>query len=305
MYSEDDIDLKEALRATLRLFSDLYRKGLTHPAGERMRRLREFQDVLPSDPDDKLEVRHETLFGFNVFPLGSVFLDDQQYRQNQTLDFLLKIRKEADLSSHDASEPFDHISTALSFLASCDDEVLLSRFIDSYLLGWLPILECAIRAHDDVFYSRLSLLTLMLICDMRKSVSISAVPPVLLPERESCILDDENNGIREIAEFLVTPARCGIFLSRRSIRQLGNETKIVSGFGRRSSMMLHVLESAAMYGEFSHLVNEIRRYVSVQKSSWEEFGESCVGTAPDWAKRWLSVLEGTEETLGGLKEALE
>ncbi len=289
---------RDPVRLTLRMFARVFGEGLTPELKDQLFELPEFRDLLSGRESCNAEAEHQTVLGFNVFPVGTFYLKTIADTIHPHVDLIHACYEESGMETSDL-DAIDHISAELTFLSSCGDDHLRTLFIDRHLIGWLPIFTTALRRHGNPLYQRVSELTLLLVLDLRRNLA-GPISPALLPGSAAIPdLEESGTGIRDVTEFLTCPGRCGIFLTRRSIQEIGRCCSIPSGFGRRESMLQSVFNAAATYDVFDGVVSQIRDVVSDQRGVWNNIQSDNVETT-NWAMHWERKLDETDALLSQL-----
>lgn len=304
------------------MFSRLYQTGLTEhliPLIAQIPDLAEATDLNNYDAD-KAGSEHYNLFGFNVFPYASVFLDETATLGGPISQNVLSFYHGSGFDVSLESESPDHIALQLQFLAFLcaaeeeaiqDDlvQVALSinqlqrRFLDEHLLSWLPAFAPAIRQQGDRFYTRLADLTLETVLHHREALENDLLAPeavFALPPAPD-LLDDLKTGLKDIAAYLIIPAYSGLYLGRGDIIRLARNHSLPRGFGSRAQMLTNLLRSAADYDQIPTLLEEIQVLVSIWKQAYHVQMDS---TSARFASIWLNRLESTEKLLRSLNKAI-
>lgn len=289
---------------TYQLLSQLFTHGLTEEDLEAVRQIDALAKHLP-DPFDPDEVAadHQHIFGFNVFPYESVFLDPSgQLGGDITTSAIRDYRQIGFDVGSDAGSP-DHVGHELAFLAFLDQaetkahddnlptqvEVMQeyqSAFIDSHILRWLPPLVLAMRDPLHPFYAALATVTLETLVAHRTILGGTPSANFSLPEPPA-LLENDKTGLREIVAYLLTPAFSGIYLGRDVIGGLARGHSIPRGFGERRQMLTSLLRSAANYGEMGQVLSSLKALVATWEISYQEMATSPepIVTAAIWKKR--------------------
>lgn len=314
--------LAQARNKAYSLFARVYQTGLTEdllPLIAHIPELAEAADLNNYDAD-KAGSEHYNLFGFNVFPYASVFLDESATLGGPVSQKVLSCYHKSGFDVSLESESPDHIAIQLQFLAHLcaieregleDDpvQVVLSinqlqrRFIDEYVLTWLPAFVMAIRQQENLFYSRLVDLTLEMVLHHREALENDLLGPeaaFALPAAPD-LMADQKIGLKDIAAFLIIPAYSGLYLSRGDISRLARNHSLPRGFGSRQQMLTNLFRSAADYEHIPTLLEEIQGLVSNWRQSYLDQAGS---TSMRFAGIWLDRLEGTERLLMALAEEI-
>jgi TorA maturation chaperone TorD len=264
---------------------------------------------------DRLAADHYTLFGLNVFPHESIFLDGEGDLGGAVSSSVLAFYQQAGYDVLLAGENPDHIGLELrllAHLAAAESEAwedglptvvqrlsdLQRRFLDEHLLRWLPGLVQAIRQQDEGFFSALADLSLELASEhigSQEREPASAHPDFELP-RFPDLLVHEKTSLKDFAHFLLTPACSGFYLSREDISRLASSLKIPRGFGSREQMLANLLRAAADYESLPPLVEGITTLLG----DWIGFYEAMAEDQPVlafFAAPWLQRLHATQAQL--------
>jgi TorA maturation chaperone TorD len=289
---------------TYRLLSQLFTHGLTEEDFEIVRQIDALDKHLPDpfDPDEAA-ADHQHLFGFNVFPYESVFLDPSgQLGGDITTSAIRDYRQIGFDAGSEAGSP-DHIGHELALLAFLDQtetkahednlpsQVEVMReyqrsFIDRHILRWLPPLVLAIRDQFHPFYGALATETLDTLVAHRTNLGGTSRARFTLP-KPPVLLENEKTGLKEIIAYLLTPAFSGIYLGRDVIGRLARGHSIPRGFGERRQMLTSLLRSAANYGNMGQVLSSLQALVVTWESAYQEMATSPqpIVTAAIWKKR--------------------
>ncbi|MCS6843429.1 MAG: molecular chaperone TorD family protein [Caldilineales bacterium] len=178
-----------AYARAFQLFAELYRSGLTPALLEQVQALPELAAVAPHPyvPDEAAASFH-TLFGLNVFPYQSIFLDPAGLLGGPETDRVRVSYRGMGFAADEASEPADHLAyelDALAFLCHAEAEAwedgrgdmaaraqqLQADFLKEHLLRWLPAFVAAVQRQGDPFYAQLADLTLALAVERRRGLA--------------------------------------------------------------------------------------------------------------------------------------
>ena len=153
------------------LFGRLLLEGLTPELLPFVQQIPELATVVPQFYDDDIAAAHyQSIFGFNLFPFQSIFLDStglvggQETKRVQT--FFAKVGYEG-ITDVDS----DHIGQLLLCLAVlCEDSGQTARHQQAALLGqhllrWLLPFTCALKLQKRVFYAALADMLLAFVAD--------------------------------------------------------------------------------------------------------------------------------------------
>ncbi|NNE71898.1 MAG: hypothetical protein HKN29_16255 [Rhodothermales bacterium] len=302
---------RHGIAPALSLLSDVLEAGLTGPNRARLRSAG-FDVSETSASDDEILAAHQSLFGFAVPPYAGVFLNPDGLSggvaETEAVDLLRGFGLSPDLAG-DSREHVSGLLKTVSLLVAKASPEVLSSFIVSKCLSWLPALGMALRREGDSEYA--DLLDVAVVVLLEIVGPSETVPEALgagvthgafataLPDREPP-LADPGTGVKDLAGYLTSHLFTGIYLGRASVRRLTRSTGSPSGFGGRALMMGNLLNSAASYGDLDAILDQLRQETQAYRDGWAEWAE--LHPALDaWAKLWTERLHRTDgvlETVG-------
>jgi TorA maturation chaperone TorD len=307
------------------LFSRLYRHGLTPALWDQVEGLPALSAVLLPRPyhADEAAASFQTLFGLNVFPYQSLFLDPAGLLGGAETARVRDSYRQMGFAVDEDSEPADHLAhelAALAFLCQAEAEAredgradmvararqLQASFLDEHLLAWLPAFTVAVQRQGDPFYAELAGLTLALAVERRHSLTENSQAQPTLPAGEGSTLPDldaPHTDLDAIAGFLLTPVHSGLYLSRGDISRLGRAVGAPHGFGERRQMLRTFLRSAAEFDRFGPALAALQALVDETARTLGRCGEELGSQAV--VKPWLARLRATEALFQKLTAALD
>ena len=229
--------------------------------------------------EDAIAADHQHVFGFAVHPYEGAFLDPDGAAGASRADALAESYRRIGYRVDPRGDDAEHLATelrALAFLCAAEADArddglpevaarmrrLQRDFLATHLARWLPpfagaVLRCA-RPFPAALVAQLTALVDLhdqmgdgeLLDQMtpRPPFDLSPVPDVV---------GDEGSGLAEIARFLTTPARSGIFLSRDDIAAIARSARVPRGFGERSVMLENALRAAAHLDELQAVLENL------------------------------------------------
>jgi len=276
------------------LSSRLFLRGLHADLLPHVSGIPELAAALPDRFDaDEAAAEHQALFGFNVFPYQSIFLDPEGLLGGEESARVQAsyARGGFDVAITDASP--DHLGYELAFLAflcgaeadALEDDLpeiaALMRqhqadFLAAHLLRWLAPFTVAVGRQGAAFYTALAELIQAVATD-HATAAISALSiqsTFTLPAAPELLAVSET-GLRDIADYLLSPPQSGIYLARVDIDRLGRRFDLPRGFGDRRQLLLNLLRAAATYEHFSELCTHLatlakddsRRFAEMERIS--------------------------------------
>ena len=314
-------ELALARHLTYELLGQLYLEGITAVTLPTIQNIPTLSETItiPFNTDEAA-ARHQTLFGFNIFPYESIFLDGSGLLGGVVTDSVLHSYQEAGFRVDANSTSPDHIGNELALLAHlCGAEAdawednlastaerirnLARDFLQKHLLRWLIPFVVAVKRQKRPFYTALAQLTLDFVRDHFQELS----PPLqlnnFLPVPPS-LLNNEKTGLKEIANYLITPPYSGFFLSRDDIAQLARTQDIPRGFGDRTQMLTNLLRGAAQFDTLPGLFDEIRAFTI----GWQETYAASADTMPALAPIvaiWQERISQTSQTLTQIEQQIK
>ncbi len=304
---------------TYALLSRLYRHSLDDEAMAYVRAIPRLADSVALEADlDELAAAYQDLFGFNVFPYQTLFLDP-----GGQLGGPEKARVQQDLAAvryrSDPENADDHVAEELAFLAFlCGAEADARRdgldataqqmttqqaaFLADHLLRWIAPFVAAVQRTGVPFYRELAALTLEFVANHASELRAKATPVPLAPT--ALALEDDATDLRAIVDHLLQTPASGIYLARADLMRLGRTFNLPRGFGDRRQLFLNLLRTAATYDAFPTLVNALaddtndfdRRYATMAASH---------PTLTPWITPWREQAQATEELLRRLARLSE
>lgn len=267
-----------------------------------------FKGDFSTQSEDDRAADHEALFGMNVLPYASVFLEPNAMLGGDVTSEVNHFRELGGLRAT-GSDPSDHIASELELLGHLarssvtEDASLLCDFVDRHVLSWLPSFAHAVRTESHPFYSHVADLTVAEVVAQRLALEreskVEAHELVTAP----LLLEDSDTGLDDIARFLTTPVWCGFYLSRASISRLSRGGRLPHGFGGRSQMMATLLRSAAAYDGLAQLTATVQSEIDRWRGAWDATRDTGLEAACLWADQWTARLDSTERMLNDLLDA--
>ena len=99
------------------------------------------------------------------------------------------------------------------------------------------------------------------------------------PKPKSEIRDPQSEiGLHDIVRFFLTPARCGMFLSRARLGQMANELGMHLPFGSRFEVAEVLFEAAGESGQIAELLHAL----GVESEQWAAAYQALSADYPAW-----------------------
>jgi TorA maturation chaperone TorD len=302
------------------LFGRLFLSGPSPEVLAYVRAIPELAGTLPETiNEDEVAADYQHLFGFNIFPHESIFLDPAGLLGGPVSESVLHSYTRVGYNAGVSSDNADHIGHELNCLAFLcgaeadaweDDRpdaagrmaLLQVEFLDRHLLGWLPALVLAIRQQRQPFYSALADLLLDLVISHRSDPNQGPAGAFLLLEPPD-LLADEQAGLRDIVAYLLTPAYSGIYLARDDIGRLARQQTLPRGFGGRRQMLQNLLRSAANYDMLELLLQDLSELIKGWETAYGDMATDPV--LKPFAGTWRTQAAGTLTMLSAMRTRLQ
>ena len=264
-----------------------------------------------SDRLTDLAVEYQRLFGFDVPPYESVFLDP-----SGLLMAPATARVEATYARLGWQPPrarvgaADHVGLELALVADLLGAGRVEaavQVVHEHLAFWAPLLVLTIRRlAPDRFYATLAEETLGALFELLdaytlpQTVALPLLPPPPRYEANGLPEPDVDEvagpGLRELVRRLLTPRRAGLFITRDDIRRLARQLELPLGMGTRQMMLATLFRLAGQYDEVEALVAGLRALLDESAQSYVELSSRM----PAWrlyADCWLQRVEETVRLL--------
>lgn len=318
-----DFTLDQVARArqyTYALLGRLFLEGLNDGLLSYVRAIPELTSALPASFNvDEVAADHQHLFGFNLFPYESIFLDTTGLLGGTVSEGVWGHYRRAGYDIDAVSTGPDHIGhelTFLAFLSSAEAEALednvsvvaeqmqqqQGEFLHIHVLRWLPPLVLATRQQGHAFYAALADLTLAFVhahyAAIPSAVEIDfqlATPPTLL--------DDDATGLKEIAAYLATAPYSGIYLSRDDIGRLARRQRLPRGFGSRQQMLANLMRAAVQYEVLPSLLADLQAVIGSWLAGYSDLAASYPKLSPI-ATVWQARAGGTARMVSQMNSQL-
>ncbi len=294
-------ELAQARHHGYALFGRLFRDGVTAVLLPYVQAIPELAAALLDSPDfDEAAAEHYQLFGFNLFPYESIFLDGAGLLGGTVTEQVAARYRQIGYVADTAVASPDHISQELGALAHLcqaeadaweDDRPHVARqmqarqrtFLGEHLLRWLPPFILAVRQRERPFYTALADLTLALIAQHAADLS-GFENPSPLPDTPAPF-DDERASLKEIAVHLTTPPHSGVYLSRDDVARLARRFDLPRGFGGRVQMLTNTLRTAVQYDALPDLLDGLVEWLTGWEEGYGRLTDSHPSLAP-FALAW-------------------
>ncbi len=284
---------------TLQLLSHLW---LHEPDAEMIARAAIELELPYIDPDE-LTPAYTDIFLLNVYPYGTVYTDYDAELNAPAAQEVADLFEAHHYHPPELNEvgAADHIGLCLGFVSVAQEDIL------RYILDWIPVCCLAVEREPSahVFYRTLAARTR----DHLLSLSItnnpqSPISNLQSPFAISNLLSADEVRLRDLVLFFLAPARCGIFLSRSRLGQIGKVLGTRLPFGSRFEVAESLFASAGEAEILDRLISALKDEVDTWASEYQNWAEKYPTWKP-FGEVWLSRTMNATRTLEGMREMME
>jgi len=322
--------MNQILSPALRLLSHFWLEELTPDDLETISVLPELAEVVSGGDQvlPELAAEYQRLFGFNLPPYESVFIDPSAMLMAPATARVQKLYQQAGWLPPPGTRTGapDHLGLELLALADwweAGRPKLTERLAVEHLALWSPVFVLTLRRLDPPpFYDTLAGLTLDLILSLLPAdptfpnadpfpdlppppqyhgagpqwpvdESQTEEPELLAP------LPDEKSQTpnwRKIAKKLVTPRAAGLFLTRQDIARLSRILELPGVMGERARMLENLLRLADQYDLLPDLAEHLSHILTTTHAAYAGLASEYSAWTP-YARAWQQRLAGPETVL--------
>lgn len=319
--------LDEELRARRELYELLARLYLGPPDAELLERLRALPGLaehVPASADalEALQVEHELIFGRNVYPYESLYVDRDLMLNTAAAERVAVLYEACGfVSDLRAAGAPDHLGLELGLMgyllalegaahAAQDGagaawaRAQQGRGLHEHLARWAPsCVGAVLRVATHPLYRMVGELTLELVLSDVARVGAPGPAAIVLEQRRAGGAppeDAEEPGVGRVVRRLLTPDEAGMFLSRADLSQIGRGLGLPAPIGERFQMLRGLFEGAGRFELVVPLLDALDGVLA------EEDGRlaALVGRHPAWAdgaRHWRSRLAHGRALLAELR----
>lgn len=281
--------------------------------------LPELAETVPNPDDatlDELAVEYQKLFGFNVPPYESVFVDPSAMLMAPATARVQALYRRADWEppADVRAGAADHIGLELLALADWQQRgryEQAQQLLVEHVALWVPAFVATLtRLDTHPFYSTLADLTMNLVLATLPEEPLPVdhdpfpelpPPPVYtasgMPDPEPADEDDVN--LNDLVRSLLTPREAGLYVTRDDIRRLGRALDLPGVVGERERMLTTLFRLAGQYEALGDLHRELSGLFTDARATYSAWAAEY----PQWtvyALAWQQRLNATEETIAEL-----
>lgn len=306
------------------LFETLFLRGITPSTIDTLKQVPDLADKVDFERGfEELAADHYSLFVHNMPPYASIFLEADGLPGGNATEQAASAYKECGFIRKGTSEAADHIGHmlgCLSFLCGAESDAwsdglpevagqirqLQVKVLENQFLPWaFPFLH-GVQSHNNLFFSDLARLAVDTAADHYQNLE-TLHSPFIPPSTDMTSADDIGNNdtsIHDIVDFLLKPARSGLWLSPEMIGQLGREFELPRGFGERKTILLNMLQAAGKYDAFAKLTKKISEQYSNAQATFEKIRVDQPYLSP-FLVPWGLKIEATNTMLNNLEQTWE
>jgi TorA maturation chaperone TorD len=250
---------------------------------------------LPEADPTELASAYTDVFLLNVYPYGTAFTDPSGELNGPGAQRLAALYE-----AHGYSPPElgtvgapDHVGLCLGFLREWTGLAPGELSLD-----WVAVCCLAVEREPTAnsFYRALA---------ARTREALFAHPALrAAPLANSPILpfsSEEELSLRALLHFVLTPARCGVFLSRSRLGQMAKGLGMRLSFGSRFDVAERLFASAGESGQVEGLIGALNDEVEVWQAEYRAWAEQSPAWRP-FAETWLARTADAMRTLAGMQQ---
>lgn len=264
-----------------------------------------------------LAVDYQRLFGFNLPPYESIFIDPTAMLQAPATERVQALYRQAGWTPPPGTRTGAPDQLGLELLALADwseaGQISLARQLHTeHLALWLPPFVVALRRlAPPPFYATLAELTLDLLLTTLPDVSQTLPaepfpdlppPPVYRgsdePPLEVEPEGDDSLGLRRLLSRLLVPREAGLYLSREEIARISRSLDLPVAMGERYRMLETLFRSAGQYELVPALVERLTTRLTETEAAYQQVAEAYPHWQP-YAAAWVKRLGETKKMIEG------
>lgn len=330
--------MSATIASALRVLAHFWLEEIEQNDLDTIAALPELAETIPQPHPETLSdlaVEYQRLFGFNLPPYESVFIDPSAMLMTPATERVQSLYREARWTQPEwvrAGAP-DHVGLELLALADALEVSPKSsaalpvasnfahRLHTQHLALWLPPLALALqRLLPHPFYATLAELTLDLILSTLPNEPLPPnsdpfpdLPPPPIYKSSDALFDAEaddttldstsadTNSLRTVIKRLLPPREAGLFLTREDIARIGQALNSPGVMGERYRMLESLFQFTGQYD----LVSELLHHLIETLNEVDQAYQSLAQDYPAWflyADAWRSRLTNTKTMLDELRQ---
>jgi TorA maturation chaperone TorD len=257
----------------------------------------------PADPAE-LAAAYTDLFLLNVYPYGTVFTSATGELNGPETEYLAAQYaangyQPANLAEIGAP---DHLGACLGFAAHLAERAMENGNFAASLVGWGPVCCLAVERESSAhhFYHAVAKVTrewmLGNSAPAARTPPEAEFPPISLGAVSDSATDEIS--LRDVVQFFLAPARCGVFLSRARLGQMAKNFGLHLPFGSRFEVAETLFLSTGQAGQIVPLLGALDAEIRAWRSEYLRWQEA----QPNWKPAALLWLARTSKALEQLAE---
>ncbi len=262
-------------------------------------------ESLASLTNDDIASEHYSTFGMTVFPFGHYYTSTgRNYAGDNDGEILRLYKEEAfDFETLSLGMGPTHLGTQLKFLQYTIDQGrphLTREFLTNHVLNWIHSLNISLGETNGHIFPKLikhieSDLT-SLWQDLNGTEHLDEFHFQLQDfDYKKDLLENEKTSLKDIGEMLMTPALCGVFISKPTLTQFASQLEIPTGFGSRVMMTETIFKEAVNYEKIEKLFSMLEAYFTHWEKSYEDYPVTPV------AEVWKSRIQDVRNMLSEIQ----
>lgn len=272
----------------------------------------------------ELAVEYQRLFGFNLPPYESVFIDPSAMLLAPATSRVQQLYQQASWMPPAGvrSGAPDHLGLELLALATWLEQGqtnLAGRLQLHHLAWWAPALVLTLRRlQPHPFYAALGELTLDRLLATLPAEPIAANidpfsdPPLFALHQDPVIPSpnglDQNDptalGLDDIIEHLLTAGRAGFFLTREDIGRISHSLDLPPVMGERRRMLEALFRLAGQYELVPALLEQLTQILAGVDATYETWSTKYSGWS-SYAQPWRQHLAASQAILAEMNAAAQ
>lgn len=274
--------------------------------------LSELNDAVLTD----LAVEYQNLFGFNVPPYESVFVDPSSMLMAPATGQVQALYRRAGWRppSGVRTGAVDHIGLELLALAdwyASERDELARELHTRHLALWVPVfVDTLQRLTPHPFYATLADLTCTLLLTTLPLHPLPGEsnpfpelppPPVYIADGMPAPApsEEEETSLNDIVRTLLTPRNAGLYIARQDIAEIGRALDLPGVVGERHRMMKTLFRLAGQYDQLSALHGEFVRLFESTRRSYENWAAEY-STWAVYGRAWKRRLHDAQTEVAAL-----
>ena len=316
----------DAVGSALRVLGHFWLEEIKADDSDLISALPELAQTVPgldADRLDALAVEYQRLFGFNLPPYESLFIDPSAMLMAPATSRVQTLYRQAGWQppGNRRSGAPDHLGLELLALAdwlTAGQNVLAHRLHVDHLALWVPSFVLALwHLNPHPFYHALGDLTLELILATLPVVTLSSPaalfpdlppPPVYrgsdAPPFESPVdpeeIDEVQRSLRQVVKRFLPAREVGMFLTREEIARISQSLDLPITMGERFRMLESLFRQAGQYELVPALLDELSRGLADTDAAYQQLATEYPNWRP-YATAWQHRLAETQAMCASLK----